>query len=66
MKQVLLVPSFLSAAPRAVKTLVSTMLLWMSISMLGALQTYSDNLRTGVGSHYPALLVTWFIEYAVP
>jgi hypothetical protein len=52
--------------PPAAKTVVSTMLLWMAISALGALQTYSDNLRVGVDSHYPALLVTWFIEYAVP
>jgi two-component system sensor histidine kinase AlgZ len=41
-------------------------LLWTAISALGALQTYSDNLRVGLDSHYPALLVTWFIEYAVP
>jgi hypothetical protein len=40
--------------------------LWTAISVLGALQTYSDNLRDGVSSHYPALLATWFIEYAVP
>lgn len=38
----------------------------MAISALGALQTYSDNLRIGVASQYSALLVTWFIEYAVP
>jgi len=38
----------------------------MAISALGALQTYSDNLRIGVASRYSALLVTWFIEYAVP
>lgn len=43
-----------------------TVLLWMGISALGALQTYSDNLRGGMASHYPALLLTWFIEYAVP
>ena len=42
------------------------MLLWAAISALGALQTYSDNLRNGLASHYPALLGTWFIEYAVP
>ncbi|RZA33320.1 MAG: sensor histidine kinase [Lysobacteraceae bacterium] len=40
--------------------------LWTAISVLGALQTYSDNLRAGVSSHYPALLATWFVEYAVP
>jgi hypothetical protein len=41
-------------------------LVWTAISALGALQTFSDNLRAGMESHYPALLVTWFIEYAVP
>ena len=56
----------LPPVPPAVNTIVSTVLLWTAISALGALQTYSDNLRGGVGSHYPALLVTWFIEYAVP
>ena len=45
---------------------MSTVLVWAAISALGALQTYSDNLRIGVDSHYPALLVTWFIEYGVP
>jgi hypothetical protein len=50
----------------AVRTIVTVVLLWTAISVLGALQTYSDNLRVGVDSHYPALLVTWFIEYAVP
>ena len=40
--------------------------LWTAVSVLGALQTYSDNLRAGLDSHYPALLKTWFIEYAVP
>jgi hypothetical protein len=50
----------------ATKTIVVTVLLWTAISVLGALQTYSDNLRVGIDSHYPALLVTWFIEYAVP
>ena len=40
--------------------------MWTAISALGALQTFSDNLRAGMESHYPALLVTWFIEYAVP
>jgi hypothetical protein len=50
----------------AAKTVIATLLVWTAISALGALQTYSDNLRSGVASHYPALLVTWFIEYAVP
>lgn len=45
---------------------VSMICLWTAISVLGALQTYSDNLRAGVSSHYPALLATWFVEYAVP
>lgn len=40
--------------------------LWTAISVLGALQTYSDNLRAGVSSHYPTLLATWFVEYALP
>jgi hypothetical protein len=52
--------------PPAAGTIIVTVLLWTAISALGALQTYSDNLRVGVDSHYPALLVTWFIEYAVP
>jgi hypothetical protein len=52
--------------PPAARTIVVAVLLWMAISALGALQTYSDNLRVGIDSHYPALLVTWFIEYAVP
>jgi hypothetical protein len=52
--------------PPAARTIVTAVLLWTAISALGALQTYSDNLRVGVDSHYPALLVTWFIEYAVP
>jgi two-component system sensor histidine kinase AlgZ len=43
-----------------------TVLLWMAISALGALQTYSDNLRGGIDSHYVSLLRTWFIEYAAP
>lgn len=42
------------------------MLVWTTISLLGALQTYSDNLRSGADSHYPTLFVTWFVEYAVP
>jgi hypothetical protein len=52
--------------PPAARTIVVVVLLWTVISALGALQTYSDNLRVGLDSHYPALLVTWFIEYAVP
>src|SRR5438067_301011 len=52
--------------PPAARTIVAAALLWAAISVLGALQTYSDNLRSGVDSHYPSLLVTWFIEYAVP
>ena len=48
------------------KALAITVLLWTAISALGALQTYSDNLRVGRSSHYPTLLVTWFIEYALP
>jgi hypothetical protein len=57
----------LAAPPQpAIKTLLVAVLAWSAISALGALQTYSDNLRNGLDSHYPALLVTWFIEYAVP
>jgi hypothetical protein len=52
--------------PPAARTIIVAVLLWTAISALGALQTYSDNLRVGLDSHYPALLVTWFIEYAVP
>ena len=52
--------------PTVPKTILTTVLVWAAISALGALQTYSDNLRVGIDSHYPALLVTWFIEYAVP
>ena len=52
--------------PPAARTVVTVVLLWTAISALGALQTYSDNLRLGVDSHYPSLLVTWFVEYAVP
>jgi signal transduction histidine kinase len=54
------------ALPPAFKTIGTTILLWSAISALGALQTYSDNLRGGVDSHYPTLLLTWFVEYAVP
>ncbi|HBI69804.1 MAG TPA: sensor histidine kinase, partial [Massilia sp.] len=56
-------PNFSSATLR---TIALAVLLWTAISMLGALQTYSDNLRGGIDSHYPALLATWFLEYAVP
>jgi hypothetical protein len=56
----------LPRTPPATRTIVMAVLVWAAISALGALQTYSDNLRVGVDSHYPALLVTWFIEYAVP
>lgn len=48
------------------KTYAAIVLAWAAISALGALQTYSDNLRTGVASDYPTLLATWFVEYAVP
>jgi two-component system sensor histidine kinase AlgZ len=48
------------------RTIAFTVLLWAAISVLGALQTYSDNLRGGVDSHYPSLLLTWFVEYALP
>jgi hypothetical protein len=48
------------------QTFATVVLLWTAISALGALQTYSDNLRGGIGSHYPTLFVTWFVEYAVP
>jgi hypothetical protein len=51
---------------QALKTIGSTVLLWTAISALGALQTYSDNLRIGAASHYPTLLATWFVEYGVP
>lgn len=50
----------------AIKTIGLIVLLWMAISALGALQTYSDNLRVGVASRYPVLLVTWFAEYGIP
>lgn len=48
------------------KTIALSVLLWTAISALGALQSYSDNLRIGIASQYSALLATWFIEYAVP
>jgi hypothetical protein len=57
--------SFATVLPAA-KTIVLSLLLWTAISALGALQTYSDNLRIGAASHYPTLLARWFIEYAVP
>jgi hypothetical protein len=58
--------SALPALPPALRTIAASVLTWSAISILGALQTYSDNLRGGLASHYPSLLVTWFIEYAVP
>lgn len=53
-------------ASPALKTVAASVLLWTAISILGALQTYSDNLRNGFDSHYPTLLFTWFVEYAIP
>jgi len=53
-------------APTPLKTTAIIVLAWTAISALGALQTYSDNLRIGVASNYPTLLATWFVEYAVP
>ena len=50
----------------AVRRIAHTVLLWTAISALGALQTYSDNLRIGVDSRYPSLFATWAIEYGVP
>jgi two-component system sensor histidine kinase AlgZ len=58
-------PASRSRSP-ALRTIGASVLLWSAISILGALQTYSDNLRGGIASHYPSLLVTWFIEYAAP
>lgn len=55
-----------SPTPPVRTTIAWALLLWSAISALGALQTYADNLRVGVDSHYPRLLVTWFIEYAAP
>jgi sensor histidine kinase YesM len=52
--------------PPAARNIVLNVLVWTAISALGALQTYSDNLRIGVASNYSTLLATWFIEYAVP
>jgi hypothetical protein len=51
---------------RLARSIGLTLLLWMAISGLGALQTYSDNLRAGIASSYPRLWLTWFIEYAAP
>ncbi|HEY5799185.1 MAG TPA: histidine kinase [Burkholderiaceae bacterium] len=45
---------------------MSSALLWAAICALGALQTYSDNLRAGAHSDYSALLTTWCMEYGVP
>jgi two-component system, LytTR family, sensor histidine kinase AlgZ len=56
----------LSRIPPFARILAVTLCLWTAISVLGALQTYSDNLRAGIDSHYPALLGTWFVEYALP
>ena len=58
--------SFFSRIEPFARNVIYIVLLWVAISALGALQTYSDNLRGGVASHYPALLATWFIEYAAP
>jgi hypothetical protein len=60
-------PSSADAAARPPwRTIALGTLVWAAISALGALQTYSDNLRTGVESHYGTLLATWFVEYAIP
>jgi hypothetical protein len=59
-------PLPLFPARPAARTVAWTVLLWTAISALGALQTYSDNLRGGMDSHYPSLLLTWFVEYALP
>lgn len=48
------------------RTIVLNVPLWTAISALGALQTYSDNLRVGVASPYRDLLAAWSIEYGVP
>jgi two-component system sensor histidine kinase AlgZ len=58
--------SFAHRIPPSLRIAVTVLCLWTAISVLGALQTYSDNLRAGADSHYPALLQTWFVEYAVP
>lgn len=51
---------------KSAKASALVVLLWTAISALGALQTYSDNLRIGVIRPYPTLFITWFVEYAVP
>lgn len=51
---------------RLARSIGVTVLLWMAISLVGALQTYSDNLRGGVPGRYVDLLRTWFLEYALP
>jgi hypothetical protein len=58
-------PSHRTALPKTVLVIV---LVWTAVSALGALQTYSDNLRGGVagGDNYARLFLRWFIEYAVP
>ncbi len=53
-------------AGRPARRIAHTVLLWTAISALGALQTYSDNLRIGVDSRYPSLFATWAIEYGLP
>ena len=58
--------SSLSRITPFLRIVLVTVCLWSAISVLGALQTYSDNRRAGLDSHYPALLATWFVEYAVP
>lgn len=58
--------TFFTRAKPFARLVLYTVGLWLVISALGALQTYSDNLRNGVASHYPTLLGTWFIEYATP
>jgi signal transduction histidine kinase len=66
MTQQLSHPAPVPSVPPFLRTIAAALLLWCVISALGALQTYADNLRVGIDSHYPALLVTWFIEYAAP
>jgi len=56
----------LQPAHRLSRSIGWTVLLWMAISVLGALQTYSDNRRASIDSRYLDLLLTWFIEYATP
>lgn len=59
-------PTTFSGMKPFARIVIVTVALFVAISALGALQTYSDNLRAGVSSHYPSLLATWFIEYAAP